>query len=138
VKRVVTTTEEEFARTFLSAAESALELGDRASAAAKQGRCSKANQYAIEMSEEIGALRGIMGSLSEEAAAEQDRMRRATLRKLLSGTQDDYETVVSSRNDLLRQLGKSCRFAKGKYKTRSIPASEFSPNLPFYPDEEEG
>lgn len=140
-KRVVTTSEEEFARTFLAAAEGALSLADQAESAAAKKRCSQANQFALEMSEEIGALRGVMGSLSEEAAFEQDRSRKALLQKLLSDTEDDYQAVVSRRNDIIRSLEKSCKFSKkpngDPYTGRQIPASAFSPNLPFYEEEDD-
>jgi hypothetical protein len=134
--RVVTTTPEEFGKTFLAVAEGALSMGDQADMAMKRGKCSQAVRHAMEMSEEVGSLRGIMASLSEEAAFEKGGKRKSMLEKLLSSTQDDYEMIVERRSEVVSSLGRSCRFASGEQmNVPSIPGSAF-PTDRFYEQED--
>jgi len=134
--RVVTTTPEEFGRSFLAVAESALSMADQADQAARAGRCSQATRHALEMSEEIGSLRGIMAALAEEAAFERKSKRKRSLQKLLSSTQDDYEMIVSRRDSAVAGMSRSCRFASGeRLALPSIPGSLFPDK--FYEQEED-
>jgi hypothetical protein len=113
---------DESLKAFVKSAETTMDLAASATEHAQMGDCRNASRFAFRASEEIGAVRGVMGQVATEIRLTKNEEEKKRLQKTLEIMRDDFAVIEQARTGMFQNTSRCFGGAPIPFAVTTRPA----------------